>query len=253
MDQRPRYARWRWIAPALLLTLPATGLAARHWPSFLAPADTFSPSEAWTIEHTWSDPTLHRSVEGPRAPMPLAAYLALVDTPDLTASAARHLGLARYEVHPLGAGWYEADDHEGAHGVYHVLVREDGRRVTLSWGRRSGSLLGTIGGSALTVMHFEADGEDTRQRLETFVVIDNAVAAGLARTLIAIFGNIADRKLAHGFAVTAKVAAWAREHPDDFCAWLAAEPVDDDRRDHLRAGLHECEAIAPQAARSLAR
>jgi hypothetical protein len=32
----------------------------------------------------------------------------------------------------LGAGWYEADDHEGARGVYHVLARTDGQRVTLS-------------------------------------------------------------------------------------------------------------------------
>lgn len=75
------------------------------------------------------------------------------------------------------------------------------------------------------------------------------MAAGLARTLVAVFGGIADRKLAQGFAVTARVAAWVREHPDAFCTWLAAQPLEDDRRERL----DECVPAAPQAARSLAR
>lgn len=69
----------------------------------------------------------------------------------LAAAAARHLGLAQYEVRRIDAQVYEADDHRGARGGYRVLVRQPGRHVILSWGRHTGGLLGTIRGQALTV------------------------------------------------------------------------------------------------------
>ena len=150
-------------------------------------------------------------------------YAAITD--ELVAAAARHLGIGHYDVREIGPDWYAADDHDGSRGVYHMLSRDDHRRVTLSWGARQSALLGTVSGSALTVLTFTAEGDRTLQRLETYVVIDNAVAAGLARALVALFGHIADRKLARGFEMTARVASWAREHPDQFCVWLAAQPA----------------------------
>lgn len=222
------------------LTALVASAPAADWPGFLPPPEAYAPAEVFAIRRAWTDPTLHRVVEGPPASMPLASYLVLVDAPELTAAAARHLGIARYEVREVAPDWYEADDHDGSHGVYHVLVREDGRRVTLSWGSRRSALLGTIRGSALTAVEFLADGERTRQRLDTYVVIDNIVAAGLARALVVIFGHVADRKLAHGFEVTAKVAAWASEHPDEFCAWAAAQPADHARGRRVSATLPPC-------------
>jgi hypothetical protein len=123
-----------------------------------------------------------------------------------------------------------------------VLARRDGLRVTLSWGARRGALLGTIAGSALTVLRFTADGDRTRQRLDTYVVIDNRVAATLARALVALFGHIADQKLARGFEATAKVAAWVSEHPDEFCAWVAAS-AELPRRSPRPATLPSCPGV----------
>jgi hypothetical protein len=240
---------------ASLLLLPASAVPAvalssstASWPTFLPPPEEFSPAESRAIEHAWRTPTLHRSVEGPPAPMRLPSYLELVDTPDVTAAAARHLGLARYEVDVITPDWYRANDHDGAHGVYHVLDRRDGRRVTLSWGQRSGQWLGTVSGSALTIMHFDADGDRTRQRLETYVVIDQAVLARLARALVSVFGHVADRKLTEGFDVSSKVAAWATEHPEEFCPWLAAQPLDESRRARLVTALRECTTRERQSA-----
>ena len=238
------------VAPILLA---ASGVGHVTWPVFLPPPATYSPAEVSAVQRAWEAPTLHRAVEGPPAPMPLASYLALVDAPDLTAAAARHLGIAQYDVRKIGPDWYEAADDDGAHGVYRVLVREGNRRVTLSWGSRHGALLGTISGSALTVMQFEARGNQTRQRLDTYVVIDNVVAAGLARVLVGAFGHVADRKLVHGFAVTAKVAAWASERPEEFCAWADTQPSDGEQRERLLATLPACADRDGQPARSVAR
>ena len=241
------------LVVALIVLGASTAASAAAWPAFLAPPAAYSPGEVAAIRRAWTAPTLHRTVEGPAAPMPLASYLALVDGPDVIAAAARHLGIADYEVRLIAPEWYEADDHEGAQGVYRVVEHRDGRRVTLSWGRRHGSWLGTISGSALSVMRFEAHGRHTLQRLDTYVVIDNAIVAGLARSLIAIFGHIADRKLAHGFAVSAKVAAWAGDRPDEFCAWLADLPLEAERRSRLLAALSACAPDGTQTARSVAR
>ena len=207
------------------LGLLAVSATAADWPEFLPPPETLAPDEVSAIRKVWTAPTLHRRVSGPPAPMPLPSYLALIDSPELTAAAVRHLGVGHYDVREIGPDWYAADDHDGSRGVYHMLVRGDGRRVTLSWGSRQSALLGTVSGSALTVLTFAAEGDRTLQQLDTYVVIDNTVAAGLARALVAVFGHIADRKLAHGFEMTAKVAAWARERPDQFCAWLVAQPL----------------------------
>jgi hypothetical protein len=184
--------------------------------------------------------------------MPLSSYLALIDEPEVIAAAARHLGLAEYTVRELGEDWYAADDNDGAQGTYLVLDRLGGRRVTVSWGERRGGILGTIRGSALSIMQFEPRGDETLQYLDVYVVIDNAVAAQLARSLVAIFGRLADRKLVEGFTVSAKIAAWAKDRPEEFCAWLARQPLDGVRRGRLSAAL--CAAAPPsQPARAVAR
>lgn len=101
----------------------------------------------------------------------------------------------------------------------------------ISWGRHRGWLLGTISGSALTVLDLRARDGRVDQSLTAYVRIDNAVAAALARLLVPVFGRLADRKLSEGFAVTASVAEWAVEHPTEFCDWLRREPLPADRKD----------------------
>ena len=237
---------------AALLGVTVAGADPSPWPGFLPRPASYAPAVAATIQRAWANPTLHRTVEGPPAPMPLSSYLALIDEPEVIAAAARHLGLAEYTVRELGEDWYAADDNDGAQGTYLVLDRRGGRRVTVSWGERRGRILGAISGSALSIMQFEPRGDETLQSLEVYVVIDNAIAAQLARSLVAVFGRIADRKLVEGFAVSAKIAAWAKDRPDEFCGWLARQPLDEARRGRLSAAL--CAAAPPsQPARAVAR
>lgn len=239
-----------WTAALLATVLVAAGGEAPAWPPFLPPRETFPPDLAASVEHVWTDATLTRRVEGRPAAVPFETYVGFVDAPDVTAAAARFLKISRSEVRWLGGDWYGADDQDGSQGVYRVLVSESHRRVMLSWGRHTGRFLGTIGGSALTVIDFrERDGR-VDQSLATWVRIDNAVAAALARLLLPIFGHLADRKLTEGFTISGRVAEWALARPDEFCAWLAREPLPAEHVRRVRQGLPACrDGVAPQAAR----
>ena len=222
------------------LTAVATGQPLT-WPQFLVSRDGFPPDVVSAVEHVWNEPTLRRTVQGPPARAPFDVYLAFVDTPDVTAAAARFRKLARYEVEPLDGDRYVADDRDGARGMYRVLVREPNRRVMVSWGQHSGRILGTISGSALTVLDLTPRDDAVEQTLTAYVRIDHRVAAVIARLLIPLFGYLADRKLVEGIGVSAAVAEWAVERPAEFCAWLAQEPLHPERRARILAALPACE------------
>lgn len=210
------------------------------WPPFLGSRAAYPADVVADVERVWVSPTLTRTVRGELARVPFELYAALVDAPEVTAAAARFLGLARYEVEALADGWYRATDHDGARGVYRVLVRESTRRVMLSRGEHAGALLGRIHGSALTVLEFTPTAGGVQPELTALVRIDNPVAAALARVLVAIFGYVADRKLSEGFVVTARVAEWAMEQPREFCEWLAQEPLPVRARERVAAALGRC-------------
>jgi hypothetical protein len=223
------------VAVAVLVAAPVSGDSRAEWPPFLTPRDSWPPLVVAAVDRVWLDPTLVRKVTGPTAHAPYAFYLLLVDAPDVTALAARHLKLVRYEVEPVGEDAYHATDNNGSSGTYRVLARADGRRVILSWGEHSGSILGTVRGSALTVIDFTPEPDGVGQALTAYIKIDNVVAARLARMLVPVFGFIADRKLAEGFSVTARVAQWAVSEPREFCDWLASESLPAGRREPVRS------------------
>lgn len=234
------------MALALLAALAARASAETPrgtWPPFLEPPETFPTDVVAAVERVWIDPTISRTVKGRTAHVPFDLYVVFIDTPEVTAAAARYRKLARYEVQVLGDDRYRAEDHEGARGLYRVLVRETNRRVVLSWGEHSGSILGTIRGSALTVLDLAPRAGAVDQGLTAYVRIDNAVAAALARLFILIFGSIADQKLAEGFSVTARVAEWANEQPGEFCEWLGREPLAPERRERLLGVLPGCRSL----------
>ena len=224
---------------AVVGALSAAATPASDWPDFAPPRDALAPGIVSSIERVWSAPTLSRTVQGGSAPVPLATYDAFVDAPDVTAAAARHLKLAAYQVRVLDDDWYEADDGHGARGVYRVVARTPTRCVILSWGRHSGGILGTISGSALTVLDFEDLREAVGQKLTVYVLIENRVAATLAKALAPIFGQFVDRKLTEGFRVTSRVAEWAVSRPDEFCPWLSGQGLADERARRLYAAV-EC-------------
>lgn len=129
--------------------------------------------------------------------------------PEVTAAAARFRNIASYHIQPLDDDRNRADDGAGARGFSQVLHRDGLRRVVLSRGEHTGAMLGTISGSALTVIDAGADGDRVQPLLTAYVRIDDRVAASLAQILIASFGFLADYKLAEGLRVTKAVAEWA--------------------------------------------
>jgi hypothetical protein len=224
----------------MALTVTALGSASPDWPPFLRAREEYPAEISNAVRRLWIDATFTRTVSADPAPVPLSFYLRFVDAPDVTAAAARHLRLTTYRVKALHDGWYEVDDgHGGAHGVYRVLVRDGGRRVLLSWGSHRRSILGAVGGSALTRLEFADDRGRATQRLAVNVIIDNAVAASLTRPLLLLFGWFVDRKLTEAFRTTTGAAAWAHAKPGEFCAWLG-RAFTGDRRAELLDVFDEC-------------
>lgn len=230
-------------AVALSAAVTAWATAVRDWPPFLRGSGEYPPDIAETIGRLWLAPTFTRTVTAEAASVPLAVFLKFVDAPDVTADLARHLGLTTYDVTVLGGDWYEAGDGNRTHGVYHVLMRDGARRVILSWGTHRSTIVGAIGGSALTRLELADQDGRTAQRLVVNVIVDNALAAGVTRPILLLFGWLVDRKLAEAFRTATAAAQWAHEHPADFCAWLDSA-VAADRRVELRDAFGQCAGAA---------
>jgi len=229
------------IAAALLaLVSGANGASPDSWPSLLGPREAFPPDVSAAVERLWSEPTLRRTVNGRPARVPFAVYVTFLDMPEVTAAAARFRRIGSYEIQALGGDRYLASDGDGARGSAQVLRREPRRVVMLSRGEHTSLFLGTIRGSALTVLDLEPQEHVVNPRLVAYVYIDNQVAAALARTLVPTFGFIADRKLGESLRVTAEVAEWAIEPSGGFCEWLAREPLPPARRDRILSVLPSC-------------
>jgi len=224
----------------LILTISATGAPVTLWPSLLGSREAFPPDVSAAVERVWSEPTLVRTVNGRPARVPFDVYVAFLDTPEVTAAAARFRKLGNYEIQALEDDHYLASDGDGARGFAQVVRREPRRVVMLSRGEHTGPFLGTISGSALTVLDLEPQQHVVNPKLMAYVYIDSPVAAALARTLIPTFGFIVDRKLGEGLRVTAEVAEWAIEPSGGFCEWLAREPLPRARRDRILTALPSC-------------
>jgi len=226
------------------LLLGRAAQAADEFPPFLSRAGEFPPDVRAGIIRVWNEYTFTRVVDGRPARAPLEIYRLFVDHPDVTAAASRHLGVAKYRVRPLGPDQFAAEDGEGTTGTYHVLLKQAHRRVILSRGRHEGRVL-RVSGASLTILSFEprtgADGlPEVAQRVETFVHIENRVAAFFARVLLPLFSGYADRKIAETFNVTAAVSEWAAGTPAVFCAWLASPDGPPARPEAFAAAFPAC-------------
>src|SRR5262245_35587020 len=230
------------VAAALVLVLTngASGAPAQPWPPVLGSRESYPADVSATVERVWTDPTLSRTVKGRAARVPVDVYLAFLDAPDVTAAAARFKGFAKYDIRAVDDSHYLASDGAGARGSAEVLQRDRRRVVVLSRGEHTGPFLGTISGSALTVIDLEPQGHGVDPTLVAYVYIDNPLAANLARTLVPTFGFIADRKLGEGMRVTAQVAEWAVHPSGGFCDWLAREQLPPARRDRILTAVPSC-------------
>jgi hypothetical protein len=228
------------VAYLLVLTPSAGGVPARPWRSLLGSTEVLAPEVSAAVDRVLTAPTLERQVRARSARTPLDVYLAFFDAPELTAAAARFLKLANYDVHVLDDDRYEADDGDGARGFSQVIRRDRQRRVIFSQGEHTGPILGKVRGYALTVVELEQRGDFVDTAITAYVYIDDRVAAGLARFLIANLGSLADRKLTEGLRITAEVAEWAVDPSGGFCEWLAREPLAPGRRNRVVSVLPSC-------------
>lgn len=233
------------VAAVLLLATSTSGVSARSWPALLGSPEVFPLDVSAAVERIWLDPTISRTVNGRSARVPFEVYVAFMATPEVTVAAARFRKLGNFEIQALDDDRYWVSDGDGACGLAQVLRREPRRLIMLSRGEHTGPFLGTISGSALTIVDLESREDAVNPRLTAYVYIDNRVAAALARVLISTFGFIADRKLGEGLRVTAEVAEWAVDPSGGFCDWLAQEPVPPASRDRIRAALRSCAAPDP--------
>jgi len=53
------------------------------------------------VDRLWIEPTLTRTVKGRPAHVPFDVYIAFLDTPEVTAAAARFRGIGSYEIQAL--------------------------------------------------------------------------------------------------------------------------------------------------------
>jgi len=143
------------VAAVLILVGDGSGASLERWPSALGSREVFPPDVTAAVERVWSEPTLRRTVNGRSARVPLDVYVAFLGTPEVTPAAARFRKFAGYEIRDLGDDRYVASDGDGARGFAQVLRREPHRVVFLSRGEHTSLFLGTISGSALTVVDVE--------------------------------------------------------------------------------------------------
>ena len=100
--------------------------------SGLGSREAFPPEVSEAVDRLWIEPTLTRTVNGRPAHVPFDVYIAFLDTPEVTAAAARFRGIGSYEIQALDNDRYWASDGNGARGIAQVLRREPRRLVLLS-------------------------------------------------------------------------------------------------------------------------
>ena len=98
----------------LVFAVTSFGSVPGDWPPFLRAGEDYPAPITSAVKRLWTDATFTRTVNADPAPVPLSFYLRFIDAPDVTAAAARHLGLTTYRVKVLGYDYHEADDGHGA-------------------------------------------------------------------------------------------------------------------------------------------
>jgi hypothetical protein len=231
-----------WGALALLWLLPVRPLDAQEplWPPFL-PASAELRNAA-LVEDVWAHRTFERHLNAPPLHVPIVAYVALIDSPDILAAAARFRGLTDETAEEAGGGDFELRSPDGSRASYRVIWSEPNRRVILSRGSRvvfglavSAAVLGV-----LTVSNAQGP---IQQDLRVVVQMDNPVLSLLTRAVRLILPSIADKELLRGFQLAHEVAEWAWWDRQGFCRWLHDSAVSGKRAQEVGHSF-ECPPIA---------
>lgn len=230
-----------WLA---VLAGPRPVSAGQHLPPYLTHPASLSAEARRDVHVIWKQRTLSRTASGPPARAPLELYGLFLDLPEVTAAAGQHLKIGRYQVVRTGPDAYDVTDAEGTRGHYRVIRREPRERVLIVRATRTTRLVGEVSGTTVTVVTLTPettpDGPRTTQRIDSAVRIDHRVVALIAKVLVPIFPEYADRKIGEVFGLAAKVSGWAREKPDEFCAWLGGQPDGARRKELFASQLPAC-------------
>lgn len=233
-------------ALALTLLLLAADAPAAPFPPYLGPAEHWPADLRREITNIWAKRTVVRTVTGKPAVAPLDLYELFIDLPETTSAAGQHLGAGGYRVVRLAPDHFEVADSEGAQGTYRVIVKRPGERVMLARVRRRARLLGEVRGATITRLTFAERRDDGKpvvtQRVETVARIDHRVAAIIARILLPLFPDYADRKIGEIFTIASRVASWSLEDPGAFCRWLGDQPDGAKHREGFAPKIPACGA-----------
>jgi hypothetical protein len=236
-----------WIAIALVAVVCAVAGAEtprEGLPPYIREPERLPVSTRAEIAAIWNGRTLSRTAHGEPARVPLDLYRLFLDTPEVTTSAGRYLGVGHYRAVRTGPDVFDVEDGEGARGDYRVVLRTPTERLIVARARRTVRLVGEVRGVTVTLLTLVPDVDAGRprvlQRLDSAVRIEHRVVAVIARVLVPLFPQYADRKIGEVFAIATRVAAWAAERPQEFCAWLATEPDAPRHRATFAAALPAC-------------
>jgi hypothetical protein len=244
----------RRFALAVRAGLVAAGLAASvaaaatgDFPPYLPDPDRLSPDVRAEVQAIWRKRTISRAVVGQPAPVPIELYRLFVDRPEVTAAAGQHLGLPQYRVVRQGADLFDIEDNEGTRARYRVVLKGERERVLVARLQRSTRLVGDVSGASVSVLTFApetaSDGTpQVAQRVESVVRIDHRLMALVARILVPLFPQYADRKIAEVFNIAARVSAWGYGEPAEFCLWLGGQPEGAQHRQVFARYLPACGA-----------
>lgn len=232
---------------AACLAAGVAGAATGDFPPYLPDPDRLSPDVRAEVQAIWRRRTISRAAVGQPAPVPIELYRLFVDRPEVTAAAGKHLGLPPYRVVRQGPDVFDIEDSEGVRGQYRVILKSDRERVLLARVHRSTRFVGDVSGASLSLLTFAPEkGVDGKpqvgQRVESVVRIDHRLMALVARILVPLFPQYADRKIAEVFNIAARVAAWGYEEPAEFCAWLGGQPEGAQHRQVFARSLPACGA-----------
>jgi hypothetical protein len=175
------------------------------------------------VKDVWENVTFEREVAAPLLNAPMPVYESIIDSPDILAAAANHLGLTDESAELALDGGFELRSPDGSAAWYRVLLHEPQRRVILSRGTLVVSGL-RVKAAVLGELKISSPNELIRQNLRVFVRIENPFISWFAHFVFTFLPTIADQELARGFWLTQGVTTWAASDPHGFCLWLSSRP-----------------------------
>lgn len=204
---------------ALLCLLSGQSLDAQEtsWPSFLPARAEVRNAEL--VEEVWKGRTFERHLNAPPLHVPIVAYVALIDSPDILAAAARYRGITDESAEEVNGSRFELRSPDGSRASYRVIWSQPNRRVILSQGSRVVFGL-TVSAAVVGVLTISNLRGPIQQDLRVFVRMDNPVLSFLTRAVRLILPSIADKELLRGFQLAHEVAEWAWWDRQGFCTWL---------------------------------